>query len=333
MMTMKRTAAFALALMLALLPVFCFTAMADEADGYVLYNYEVFTSEETAELSDRLYAMSEEYDFDVMVCMVNSTGGLGVAKYADEAFDAYSHKRGSTGEDGVIFLVNTVERDWMISTGGDGEYLITDGLIEMIAKYVKPCLKQNDWYGASMTFADCCETILYGNAVGGFYGDEEKAEDIQYALLACETTNGQRFTQEYCYATEAQLSAYDTNFYNDPGQHGYDPNYGYSGDGAPERGSSTGSKLSISVIFGALVSFIMAGAKKSKNKSIARKQTAANYFAKNSLNIADQRDLYLYSNTTRVLRQTPTQNRTGGGGSYHRTSSGGHSHGGHGGKF
>ena len=61
------------------------------------------------------------------------------------------------------------------------------------------------------------------------------------------------------------------------------------------------------------------------------KRCASEYLVDGSWNLNLHRDLFLYSNVTKVRKQDPPKN-TGGGSSVHR-SSGGRSHGGGGGKF
>ncbi len=59
---------------------------------------------------------------------------------------------------------------------------------------------------------------------------------------------------------------------------------------------------------------------------------AGDYLKKDSWNLYQHRDLFLYSNVTKSRRQEESKSSSGGGSSVHR-SSGGRSHGGGGGKF
>jgi uncharacterized protein len=61
------------------------------------------------------------------------------------------------------------------------------------------------------------------------------------------------------------------------------------------------------------------------------RRSAGEYMVKGSWKLTQHRDLFLYSNVSKVRKQDPPKN-SGGGSSVHR-SSGGRSHGGGGGKF
>ena len=117
------------------------------------------------------------------------------------------------------------------------------------------------------------------------------------------------------------------------------------------------ANLGISGALGALVSFISTARNKSKLKSVRSKEQASDYVRQGSLNLAVNRDLYLYSQVTRVPRPKQQNHaaqgaavaggamaggamahgmqqghRPQGGSSFHTTQSG-RRHGGKGGKF
>jgi uncharacterized protein len=74
--------------------------------------------------------------------------------------------------------------------------------------------------------------------------------------------------------------------------------------------------------------FVMRSAMNTKRSQ----RGAGDYLKKDSWNLYQHRDLFLYSNITKSRRQEESKSSSGGGSSVHR-SSGGRSHGGGGGKF
>lgn len=85
----------------------------------------------------------------------------------------------------------------------------------------------------------------------------------------------------------------------------------------------------VSLAAGILLAFIPVTIMKGKLKSVRSQPAANSYIVQNSMNLTNQRDLFLYANTTRTAR--PKESKSGGS-STHRSSSG-RSHGGRGGKF
>lgn len=85
-----------------------------------------------------------------------------------------------------------------------------------------------------------------------------------------------------------------------------------------------------SLIVGFIVATIVVGRMKGQLKTVRAQNTANSYMKKDSMNVAESRDLFLYRTVTRTAKAT--NNGGGGGSSTHRSSSG-TTHGGGGGKF
>lgn len=86
----------------------------------------------------------------------------------------------------------------------------------------------------------------------------------------------------------------------------------------------------ISLLLGFVIALVCVSTMKGKLKSVRPAVGAANYVRKDSLNLRDCRDVYLYSTVTKVPK--PKDNGGGSGSSTH-TSSSGRSHGGRSGRF
>lgn len=99
-----------------------------------------------------------------------------------------------------------------------------------------------------------------------------------------------------------------------------------------ENNSSDGTdgifkRLLIALVIGAAVGAIVLFVMRRKMNTARSQYGASNYIVKNSFDLYHQRDIYLYSNTTRTRKQ-----HSSSGSSTHRSSSG-RSHGGRSGKF
>ncbi|MGM9680881.1 MAG: TPM domain-containing protein [Eubacteriales bacterium] len=88
--------------------------------------------------------------------------------------------------------------------------------------------------------------------------------------------------------------------------------------------------IPISLILGLVIALVCVNSMKKKLKSVRRATGASDYVRKNSLNIRDRRDVYLYSTVSKI--PIPKDNGGGSGSSTH-TSSSGRSHGGRSGRF
>ena len=119
--------------------------------------------------------------------------------------------------------------------------------------------------------------------------------------------------------------------YNDYGD--FDNSYGYDdyyGDANYGEQSSGGASLMAALVIGLIGAFIVTSSMKAQLKSV-RQQNAGAYVKEGSLKLTDSREMFLYRNVTKTVRQD--NNSHSGGGSHSHRSSSGRSHGGRGGRF
>ena len=100
--------------------------------------------------------------------------------------------------------------------------------------------------------------------------------------------------------------------------------------GDPADPTDVAVRIVISLAVGLIVAFIITKKQKSKLTTAVKQRGAMNYISPNSAKINVARDMFLYSTTTRVRRES---NSSGGGRGFGGTSGGGHSYSGGGGRI
>lgn len=90
--------------------------------------------------------------------------------------------------------------------------------------------------------------------------------------------------------------------------------------------------LILCIVGSIVVAFFIVTSMKSKLKSVKSKADANTYVRQGSMNLLENRDIFLYTTTNRTKRQTQSSSGSSSGSSTH-TSSSGRSHGGSSGKF
>lgn len=263
--------------------------LTDEAD--------LLTYSEEELLLDKLDAIYDAYEIDVVIVTVNSIDGKTPAEYADDYYDYHTFNY-SDKKDGILLLLNMGERDWFISTSGECITVFDNGTWEYIADQILPYLSSGNYYQAFDDFATQCEYVIESydqNGVPPYYG------------------NNSDVTEDY----------YNEEYYND-----YSPDYQSNNKLDPMW-------IPGSIVIGMVISFLIMLGFRSQLKSVRRKSVADDYKVPGSMVVTEQSDMFLYHHVTRTPRQTQNNSRPGGGvgGGGVRVGSSGRSHGGGGGKF
>lgn len=226
----------------------------------------VIEDDKESQLKNKLDSMSEEWNCDVVIVIVESLQGKSVTAYADDYYDYNGYGMGA-GDNGILLLVSRGDREWAISTYGKGIDVFTDKEQEYIMNQVQPELKNNDYYRASSTFADLCDESLE------LYDRTGKGHDTR------------NFLKGFWYCC----------------------------------------------LFSGVVALICVMAMKGKLKTVAFQKGAREYVKNGSMHVTAQRELFLYKNVTKTVKQSSSSSSSGRS-STHRSSSG-RSHGGSHGKF
>ena len=129
----------------------------DEAD--------LLSTQEETQLAEKLSEIGEEFDAQIVIMTVSSTGG-NIDAYIEDKFDSMSMGYGEN-RDGVLLLVCMDSREYRIlSNGYAGEAIGTDQ-IDAISEAIVSDLSEGAYADAFSTFADQCAYYL-GGYLNGF---------------------------------------------------------------------------------------------------------------------------------------------------------------------
>jgi len=123
----------------------------DEAD--------LLTDSEESALIAKLEEIGWQYQMEVVIAAVETTGGYSAMEYADDFYDYNGYGYGET-YDGLILLVDMDSRDWWISTCGAAIRTFTDAGIDYIGEQIVPYMSDGDFYAAFNEFADQCSAFM-----------------------------------------------------------------------------------------------------------------------------------------------------------------------------
>ena len=111
-------------------------------------------------------AVSEQYMCDVAYILVPDTDGRDTENFTFDFYEANGYGYGSN-DDGVMLLIDVVNRQFRCITHGYGAYAVTDAGQEYLEKHYLPHLKDSDWADAGEAYISAVETLLSGARDGG----------------------------------------------------------------------------------------------------------------------------------------------------------------------
>lgn len=155
-------------IMCAALTLSCFA----EFENYAISDFaEVLSYEEWEILDETAEELREAYNIDVAVIIEAEMTGSTAEETADDFYD-YNGFGVGENDDGIMLYVSTEEREYHITTTGDGIRIFNDKGLELIAEEIEPYLRDDDYYGASEEFLKQAEFLLKTAAEGEPYGSE-----------------------------------------------------------------------------------------------------------------------------------------------------------------
>lgn len=263
----------------------------------IVDHFDLLTETQEEDLEEKARKIADEYDMDVVIVIVWSLDGKSAEAYADDYFDYNGY---GIGEDysGTLFLLSMEYRDWAISTCGDSIYALTDYGIERLFESCKGYLSEDNYYKAF---------DVYLNQLDGYYRAYENGKPID----------------GYHNSDVDDYIIYDPN--NTDGTVYY------------KRKPAVGDIVRM-VVVGIAVGLAIGGlvlwGLRAGMNTFRAQRNASSYIPAGSFHMTQRRDVFLYSNVSKVRRQSSSGSghSRGGGSSTHRSSSG-RRHGGRSGKF
>lgn len=125
----------------------------------------LLTSSQERSICSKLDEISEQYQVDVVIVTVDSTGSYGPDRFTKAFYEEYDYGYGPD-RDGVILLVAMDERDYRILSNGFAAQAISRSEIYEIGDRIQPDLSDGDYADAFRKFADACVYEIDGELNG-----------------------------------------------------------------------------------------------------------------------------------------------------------------------
>lgn len=151
------------------------------ANPKIVDNADLLTSFEESYLENMATDIVNTYGIDVVILTVPSTNGKDVTAYADDYFDYNGYGIGSE-HSGVLFMLSMADRDWVISTCGEGMDALTKYGHDQLMELVLPYLKNNNYYQGFQIFLSELEVYLEAYSNGE---PIEEPENVFANVLIC----------------------------------------------------------------------------------------------------------------------------------------------------
>jgi len=152
---------------LALLLCVCLavSVFAAEDTGFLYDEANLLTDGEEAALTNKLAAISGEYNAQIVIVTIEALDADTVDYYVDYLYDSMGFGYGQN-HDGVLLMVCMDPREFRILSNGYAGVAIDDGDIDLICDEIVGNLSAGDYAGAFHEFADECAYYLDGYVNG-----------------------------------------------------------------------------------------------------------------------------------------------------------------------
>lgn len=178
-------------LMFVIILVLCagFTWQVSADEGFVEESYrvqdfaELLSEDECESLAERLDELSHKHNVDVIVFTTDNMMGWTNSEYAENWYDYCKFGYGED-KDGVMLLLNMVDRDWYIATCGYGIQAFTDVGIDYIGEQIKDDLSEGAYAEAFEKFADICDDFITQAKNGTPYDNNNSVDATKEPLSA-----------------------------------------------------------------------------------------------------------------------------------------------------
>jgi len=123
----------------------------------------LFDADEFKNLTNKLNSLASKHNMDIVVLTTNTLNSMSPQNYADDFYDYNGYKN-----DGILFLLSMEDRDWYVSTKGNG-FSFNDYDIDYTFDLMRNDLGDGNYYEAFLTFASNVDYFLDEASKGNEY--------------------------------------------------------------------------------------------------------------------------------------------------------------------
>ncbi len=135
--------------------LFSITAFASKDMPNLVDDANLLSTEEYDEVLEELVDVSDKFGINIAVVTVNGTNGLGIREFADNYQEEhYTREESNEPIDGALLIIDMNEREWYVTTCGEGERAFTDYGISQLNDELNTYFQNGDFAGAFKTFAN-----------------------------------------------------------------------------------------------------------------------------------------------------------------------------------
>ena len=142
----------------------------EEQFPYFSDELDVCSIEAAVNIEEKLTALSDKYDFDVVVTFFADLYSDTAEASADDIYDERNYGRGEN-RDGIMFFLSVNDGKYHFSTCGYGIKAFNSAAITKLKKEVEPLLKENKFEEAVLKYIEVTDMVLGIAKSGGTYKD------------------------------------------------------------------------------------------------------------------------------------------------------------------
>ena len=173
-------------LLAALLALSAFASADGFADAYyrVMDSAGVLSAEQLDALRQTADEKAERLSFDFTAVLAEGPdAGTDLEAYADSIYESCEFGYGPE-YDGVLLLIDPVNRNYHISTCGYGIEVLNDAALDHVGQAIRPALSDSDWNAAIEIFFRETEQLLTDTRAGHPYQAAHEPLGVRWIFIA-----------------------------------------------------------------------------------------------------------------------------------------------------
>ena len=157
-----------LSLITVLTLCFCSSSLVFAANDPVKFNDSIgtLTQTEATEINKKLNELSEAYNVEIVIDIVDTTEGLDIETFAEKFYDAKGYGYGAS-RDGVMLLVAMGDRELIVYSTGLGMKALSLDEIDYLTDDIASYLTNGDYVSAYNSYINECRYQIDGE-INGF---------------------------------------------------------------------------------------------------------------------------------------------------------------------